>query len=472
MDAKDATKFTRVIRDLGSQFGYEYDLKNLPTERTITAGENDGDADVVTYGERINLLETFSDENIDHARRMATVTWGDGSFAADGPMTIREFSVANGTVTNHVPPRYTPEGKQLLRDRMHSKFMAHQVLHLFNEDARRVLEIEWDLFTWTSADGRETERDGLSLVAIILSRMKPHFNVDMWKELSKIKGLTLKQFGDNPAKYLDEMKLMKLSIDEKDPAAYPDKMYVKDILAQLVLAPVDSFALEYERLHTSWLRGKEHLTSASLRREAITHYTQLVNDDKWSGRMGARDQVVVLTTKMNVMTAELTRLAASGGGGGKPTAAPKTEAGKAITNRFTIHEWRLKKINNGKEFGEITNPDNPSDKRPYYFCEDGHYSDGKKVGMYCIHKPGAGHKEWEVNKLARRKEDKERRGKRDRESPALATQPPTPVVPTNDANKKRLALSDNIQAALTTQLGVDPDHWKSIWDDACAETGN
>ena len=92
--------------------------------------------------------------------------------------------------------------------------------------------------------------------------------------------------------------------------------------------------------------------------------------------------------------------------------------------------------------------------------------------MYCIHKPGAGHKEWEVNKLARRKEDKERRGKRDRESPALATQPPTPVVPTNDANKKRLALSDNIQAALTTQLGVDPDHWKSIWDDACAETGN
>ena len=74
LDAKDATKFTREIKDLGSQFGYEYDLKNLPTERTITAGENDGDADVLTYGERINLLETFSDENIDHARRMATVT--------------------------------------------------------------------------------------------------------------------------------------------------------------------------------------------------------------------------------------------------------------------------------------------------------------------------------------------------------------------------------------------------------------
>ena len=37
LNTNDATKFTRVIRDLGSQYGYEYDLKNLPTERTVTA---------------------------------------------------------------------------------------------------------------------------------------------------------------------------------------------------------------------------------------------------------------------------------------------------------------------------------------------------------------------------------------------------------------------------------------------------
>ena len=66
--------------------------------------------------------------------------------------------------------------------------------------------------------------------------------------MKKIKELTLKQFGNNPVKYLDEMKLMKLSIDEKDSTAYSDKSYVKDIFTQLVLAPVDSFAIEYEQL--------------------------------------------------------------------------------------------------------------------------------------------------------------------------------------------------------------------------------
>ena len=170
----------------------------------------------------MNLMEIFSDENIDHARRMATVTWGNRYFLADGPMTIEDFSVNNGTITNHAPPRYTASGRQLLRDRMHSKIMSHQVMRLFNDKGQRTLEIEKEIVTWTSANGRETERDGVSLVAVILSRIKPHYNVDMWKEMKKIKELTLKQFGNNPVKYLDKMKLEKLLIDEKDSTAYSD----------------------------------------------------------------------------------------------------------------------------------------------------------------------------------------------------------------------------------------------------------
>ena len=31
LNSEDAAKFIRAIRDPGSQYGYEYDLKNLPT---------------------------------------------------------------------------------------------------------------------------------------------------------------------------------------------------------------------------------------------------------------------------------------------------------------------------------------------------------------------------------------------------------------------------------------------------------
>ena len=475
LNADHAAKFIRAVRELGSQYGYEYDLKNLPTVRTVTAAAVAGDPDVITFGSRVNLLEAFSDENIDHARKMATVTWGDSSFVSDGAMTIVPFSDANGTITNHAPPRYTAQGKILFRDRLQSKIMAYQVMQLFDEDGQRTLEIEKDLFTWTSADGREIERDGTSLVALILSRIKPHFHVDMWAEMKKIKELTLKQFGNNPVKYLDEMKLKKLLIDEKDANAYSDSSYVKDIFAQLVLAPVDSYALEYEQMNTRWLRGKEVVTSNSLRREAIVHYTQLFNDDKWLGKHSAKDQVVILTTKfeeqskkMSAMATELSNLKSSGAGNSTPSNGPKSDDGKT---RWAIDEWRLTKVDNGKEFGEIRHPKNKSDERPYYFCEDGHFNEGKKCGMYCTHKPGEGHKQWYAAKQARNAERKVNRGKRDRDTSTSATTPA--IKPSgDDASKKKLALSDSIQSALTTQLGMTPDHWKSVWEEACEESGN
>ena len=88
---------------------------------------------------------------------------------------------------NHVPPRYTAQGKLLFCDRLQSKILAFQVMQLFDEDGQRTLEIKKDLFTWTSADGREPERDGTLLVALILSQIKPHFHVDMLVKMKKIK---------------------------------------------------------------------------------------------------------------------------------------------------------------------------------------------------------------------------------------------------------------------------------------------
>ena len=303
--ACDAAKIIKAVSGLSNQYGYDFLIQNTPTSRTLVAGANPNDPDVITLGDNINLLETFSDSNIDAAKKYASTIWGDMSFDASSPMTIRVLEEARDEITTHTIPRLTSNGKDIMRDRTHSKILAHQIMAILDEDGQRTLLLEKEQFTWKSSDRRNTEFDGLVMLAILLSRVKPHYQVDMWQELKKSKELTLKQFGNNVVQYLDEMKIMKMSIDEKDIGAYTDNAYVKDIFAQLKLAPVDSFSQEYERLESRWLLGKELVNSESLRRESIMHYTQLDNDGKWAGQYSAKDQIVILTTKVTEQTSQM-----------------------------------------------------------------------------------------------------------------------------------------------------------------------
>jgi hypothetical protein len=289
LSSSDALKFTKAISNLANQYGSDFLLPNTLTTNTVVPGVNPGDAATITNGDCINLLETFSDTNIDAARKHATVIWGDGSFTTTGPMTIRQLELAKGEVSNHSPPRLTPAGKVVLRDRLHSKILAYQVMAILDDDGQRTLDLEKDLYTWKSADGRDTKYDGFLMVAIAMSRVKPHYHVDMWIEMKKIKELTLKQFENDVVKYLDEMKSMKLLIDEKDRMAYTDKAYVKDLLSQLKIAPVSIFASEYEQMETRWLRGKEIITSTSLWRDATAHFIQLSSESKWVDERSAKD---------------------------------------------------------------------------------------------------------------------------------------------------------------------------------------
>ena len=461
LSSENAAKAIQAISTLANQYGYEYLLKNLPSEKISTPAAAAGDPAVITFGNPINLLETFSDANIQNARKYASVIWGDASFSETGPMTIRDLKDPEER-SNHTPPRLTQLGKDIIRDRMHSKILAHQIMVILDEEGRRTLSIEKDLYTWKAADGRDVEFDGFTMAAIVLSRIKPHYQVDMFNELTKVKALTLKQFGNNVVTYLDEMKAKKLLIDEKDAAAYTDRAYVKDIFTQLKLAPVDAFAKEYEQMETKWLRNKEVVTSITLRQDAIMHFTQLDNDGKWKGQHSAHEQIVILTTKfeqeIKALTSELKSMKdkpSESSQGGKR----KFESGKGTPS---IAEWRVEKVDNGKEFNQVE-----MHGREYYWCEDGHFYDGKKCGMYCNHKPGAEHQAWYEKKQARKQKWAEHRGKREKE-----TTPPATSAKKPEGGTRKLALSEHLKAAMATQCGVDEEHFQEMWNESCSETGN
>merc|ERR1712087_628712 len=68
---------------------------------------------------------------------------------------------------------------------------------------------------------------------------------------------------------------------------------------------------------------------------------------------------------------------------------------------------RLTKVENGKEFNAIF-----LDGIEHWWCEDGHAWNGKACGMYCRHKPGAGHIAWREKADKWKKTNKARRAKR------------------------------------------------------------
>ncbi len=110
-------------------------------------------------------------DNLKIAMINASVIWGDNSFTVQTPQTIEEMTIANGLATTPTNLKPSKLGEVLQLMRMHSKFMAHQLMSLLTPAARQVVEQHKGLYTWRTPDGKEEEMDGLTILAIVLNRI-------------------------------------------------------------------------------------------------------------------------------------------------------------------------------------------------------------------------------------------------------------------------------------------------------------
>lgn len=468
LDSKDGVRFRETIKRLSNQYGYDYLLKNVPSTRTSTPAADPGDPPTITYGGEINLLESYSAENISLCKKKASLVWGDESWTEQANQEIRALTAARGEISNHNPPRILEPGKTVNRDRTHSKFLAHQILSILTPEAQASIELEAEHYTWTSADGRDEEHDGLVVCALVMARVFPHYKVDMFAEVDKMRKIELKDFNFDLTKYFDKMKQQKILIDQKDRRAYTDDAYLRDLFRQLKEAPNESFRVEYENQETKWLTGKTTITPTQLMLEAQVHYTNLDKNNNWKPEHHPRSQIVALTTQLSAMQTQIEELKkaksnSSGGGGSDGNGGDRGGGGgrgdlaffrsTAFNPNNPEGKWRLTKVENGKQYGEITR-----DGHTFWFCDDGHKFDGKEVGMYCTHKPGEGHKKWAAKKG---------RGQRDKS-------PPNSSTPSSESDKeaKKLTLAKTLQSALVTKAGLSESQFQQIWDEACSESGN
>ena len=237
------------------------------------------------------MLERYSDDNVKLALKHASLTWGDRSFTIMAANTIGDLNQANGFL--NVGGALTDEGKDLVLERMHSKFLAHQLLELLTDSARQAIEQQSALYTWTS--GREEEFDGLTILALVLARIRPNFKVDMFTEITKAKKLSISQYDNDVQLYFDAITFLKLQIEQKDSTAYTEDAFIQDLFLQLKneYLPAE-FRLKFSRQETRWLMNKSIVTSQELMNDASAYFVNLKNTGSWKIELSRSSQIAAL----------------------------------------------------------------------------------------------------------------------------------------------------------------------------------
>jgi hypothetical protein len=466
---KDYQKLKDNLTRLSQRFGYQYLVQNVPTVCMFTPAIPPVIADAAlgivavpevpeatTYTNEINMLEVYSDKLLEISQKNSSMTWGDETFTVQTPRVIRELLQVDGELT--ATGRLTTTGKEVIQKRLHSKIFASQLLSMLSDDARKVIERQFEEYTWYDNDGPDEEMDGQIILALILKRLRPHYKVDMYSEIGTIKKMTIAQFDNDINLFCDSIKSVKLQIDSKDPSAYTDEAFVRDIFVQVKneLLPHD-FKSEFTSLERRWQMNKEIVTSQSLMDDASTYYTNMVASGDWKSEVNKHAQIIALTTQITELKKEFNEVKAA------KTITPSTPTPSGSgSNKF--EQWRLEKVDNKEEFNMVVR-----DGKTYYWCDKHKFPSSNVQGMYVFHKPTE-HDAWQERKSALNG----RRGGKKGEKEKATTPASTPSVPkpSSTPSAAKLSLAKSLQEALTTTTGLTDDQFNKIWDKCCSASGN
>ena len=436
-----------------SYYGY---LKSTPTTRTVDPADNT----IITFGDRKSILTSWNEIDSDVIQNNATQLWGDRSWSVTDNKEIDPLSAARGEV---VANNLNVAGKKQFMQRKRSTWLAHQSLQMLIPSAREQIEVDRDQYTWVDPDSGETVKDGMTVLYLILQHLRPNIRINVFNELKKIREIRPQTFGYDVGKWLSAMATARLSIISKAPQMYPDEMYLSDLFAGAELVPCSAFKAEVSSMKNKWNLGDLNLTSKILTSKLRTLYTNMDGDDSFKTGLQANDQIIALATKVTYLenalskaTVALTTLTddRNGNGGGNTQGGGGNGGGGngGGKQHHTVPDWKL-------EFKGTTMQRNGKE---YSWCTEDHWSAGiKHNGMYQLHDTH-GHADW------RKRVDAEKAAKRDGAVSNTADQ----TNATSNADQKKLSLSDNLRAALTTHAGLSHDEMSRIWTESNEDSGN
>ena len=268
-----------------------------------------------------------------------------------------------------------------------------------------------------------------------------------------MKLITPDKFAHNISEWDSAFEQARIEIELKILNEYSEMAYINDYFIACLTTPVKSFCQEVSSLKTKWQLGTP-MSVDFVRMQITQMYVNFEADDTWKQELAEVSQIIALTTQVQQLSTKLETTIA--------LATTDSQSGKAGSDRkrttnnkkYTIAPWLLVKKGDTLKCNK---------GHTWHWCTEEHYSDGAAhKGMYATHPPGK-HAEWRA--------DIDRKRATPGGAASTNSSDPSQTV-VNDDTKKKLALSEKLRTALTTQAGLSQEAFTRIWDESCKDSGN
>ena len=454
LKSENAFDYCTALKNASIQFGYYGILTRIATDGTIAAPADGGveDPTDVTLSNFTNMLTSWDSVDSKSIQKNATMVWGNKTWTETDDKEIVSLSVARGEVT--AGGKLNVVGQKIFMKRKKLIWLAHHVIELIIVNDRDMINVEEASFLWIDSISGDIVKDGLTIAHLIFSKLRPNVRIDIYKELKLLKEKTLPKDVDyDMIKWLATMQRKRNQLNAKSRDAYPIDDWINDVLTTARDVPNKKYADKIESIKQDWDLDEIILTETDLVRKLDKLYNN--NKDSWKLELQKTDQIVILTTKLKDLEAKISKQSSNTNTNGS---YPKGNG-----QHYTVKPWRLEYKGEKVEVGG----------RIWNFCRGDHWSGGIKYnGMYCQHKTEE-HDAWRKEMDAEKQKNGYSSEVKVIEGPKTDETPSASKEETLKAAKTlKLGLSDSLQAALTTQVGITPDHWRSVWEEACEESGN
>jgi hypothetical protein len=327
-----------------------------------------------------------------------------------------------------IDPINSQDDKAIFFKRVRANMIGQRLYNSLDSTSLASLKSKENFYLWKSDDGEEFY-DGVTMLQILVEKVKPSTRVGIIALKDKIRACRLANFNHNVSDMLDHMNDTYLEIVRS--GGKHDDM-IMDLFTSLLSSKNEIFNSYIQRSKDNWEVGQDYEVDEIIT-SAVEKYNNMSEQKLWDAPSSSSAKIVALTTQVK----DLERKLKSTDSSNQPKDASKPR------QFLEVAEWRKT-----KSFGDSVFKDD----KQWHWCSIKH-NNGK--GMYVTHK-------------------EEDHGKFRRGTPTVSNDNASKQVDNSSkkSTNKSMTLSDNLKAAMVSKFKCSCEDADKLWSEVAKNAEN